>query len=190
MYIYYIENIFKPLCDKNRRIYSDEYMLFMGGTRTMSFLNSMDARQNLKPISELPEFENINKDDLSIMNYYWLDNLLLFKPDKNDPLYNGTIWILLDENCYSATESFAYFCKKERFGILVGTPTGGDGIGFDPILVSLPNSGIIFRYSCHYGLNLDGSSNEESGTTPHIQISKDQDALEVCIKAIKNSQRV
>lgn len=95
--------------------------------------------------------------------------------------YKGEIWVLVDEKVYSASENFVMFCKNTGFANLVGTKTGGDGGVADPILISLPNSGLIVRFSIFYGLNADGTGNEAVGTTPDILISEDEDALEKCL---------
>ncbi|MFQ7853800.1 MAG: S41 family peptidase [Flavonifractor plautii] len=75
--------------------------------------------------------------------------------------------MLVDESVYSASESFVLFCQQTGFATLVGRTTGGDGIGaMDPVYLQLPNSGILIQYTVPFGLNPDGSSNEEMGTTP------------------------
>lgn len=98
--------------------------------------------------------------------------------------YSGTIWILVDDTVYSSSENFVMFCKNSGFAILVGTSTGGDGGIADPLLVSLPNSGLIIRFSVFYGLNGDGSGNEANGTMPDIVISENEDALKKCLELV------
>lgn len=95
------------------------------------------------------------------------------------------IWLLTSERVYSASEYFAVFCKDTGFATLVGTPTGGDGVGLMPFMHALPNTGICFQFSAQNGLNLDGACNEEFGTAPDIAVTPDQDALEVCLAAIR-----
>lgn len=98
-----------------------------------------------------------------------------FEAAKNP--YSGTIWILVNDTVYSSSENFVMFCKNTGFATLVGTSTSGDGGIADPLLVSLPNSGLIIRFSIFYGLNRDGSGNEANGTMPDIVISENEDAL-------------
>ena len=88
--------------------------------------------------------------------------------------------MLVDEKVYSASENFVQFCKNTGFARLVGTPTGGDGGIADPILITLPNSGLLIRFSIFYGLNADGSGNEAAGTTPDLLVGQGEDALEIC----------
>lgn len=60
----------------------------------------------------------------------------------------------------------------------------GDGVRVDPILFSLPNFGVCFRFSAVLGLNPDGSSNEEFGTQPDLPRAEGKDALETCLAQI------
>ena len=65
-------------------------------------------------------------------------------------------------------ESFAAFSKETKWATLVGTTTGGDGIGMTPAVASLPNSGLVFRFPMSMGINSDGTINEETHTKPDI----------------------
>ena len=55
--------------------------------------------------------------------------------------------------------------------ILVGERTGGDGIGTDPMLIDLPNTGYVLRFSKELGITEQGSINELDQTEPDIFIS-------------------
>lgn len=55
-------------------------------------------------------------------------------------------------------------------GKVVGERTNGDGVGTDPLLLTLPNSGIVIRFTGEMGLNPDGSANEEMKTIPDVLI--------------------
>ncbi len=91
----------------------------------------------------------------------------------NDPVgFNGKIYMLVDDKVYSSAESFAAFAKATGWAQLIGTRTGGDGIGFDPVPVVLPNSGLIIRFPAEMGLNPDGSVNDEVATEPDIYVEK------------------
>ena len=102
--------------------------------------------------------------------------------------YTGRIWLLVDDSVYSAAENFAFFCKNSGFAALVGTPTGGDGGIADPLLFSLPESGLIVRFSVFYGLNPDGSGNEACGTQPDYTVPEGADALDYCLELIGSGQ--
>lgn len=72
-------------------------------------------------------------------------------------------WLLVGPNVYSAAEMFADFCKATGWATVAGTHTAGDGIGFDPVLTLLPDSGLLFRFSmvageaAGGGMSLDGT---------------------------------
>ena len=87
-----------------------------------------------------------------------------------NPIIFTNIYLLVDGVVYSSSEAFVVFCKATQFAKLAGRQTGGDGIGQDPFILTLP-SGIVIRYTGEMGLNPDGSSNEEKGTQPDIFLS-------------------
>lgn len=75
--------------------------------------------------------------------------------------------------------------KGLGFAALVGRTTGGDGIGaMDPVYLQLPNSGILIQYTVPFGLNPDGSSNEEMGTTPDLVSPAEEPPLITAFRAI------
>ena len=64
--------------------------------------------------------------------------------------------------------------------------TGGDGIGaLDPVFLQLPNSGILVQFTMMFGLNGDGSSSEETGTTPDILSPAGEPALVTALRAME-----
>ncbi len=79
--------------------------------------------------------------------------------------------MLVDDVVYSAAETFAVFAKESGFATLIGKTTGGDGIGSAPVLISLPNSGYIFRMSKELGTTSDGTCNEEYKTIPDYEVT-------------------
>ncbi len=76
-------------------------------------------------------------------------------------------WVVVDEAVYSSSEKFVIFCKQMGWATVVGRHTGGDGLGFDPVLVMLPDSGILFRFSNTAGETPDGALTVD-GTEPDI----------------------
>ena len=98
-------------------------------------------------------------------------------------------WVLTSEKVYSASESFAVFCKNSGWATLVGTKTGGDGIGVDPVMVLLPNTGLLVRFSAFVGENSDGSMNAFACTTPDVELGKYADPLQACLKLIREESK-
>lgn len=86
--------------------------------------------------------------------------------------YQGKVFLLADDLCYSAADGFAAFCKGSGFATVVGTSTGGDGIALTPALITLPNSGMVVRFPWVLGLNPDFSASEEAHTFPDVMVEQ------------------
>ena len=76
-------------------------------------------------------------------------------------------WVLVDHVVYSSSEMFVCFCKSTGWATVAGKQTGGDGIGFSPVLRLLPDSGVLYEFNCAAGENPDGTMSSE-GTTPDV----------------------
>ena len=127
--------------------------------------------------SELPQRIRLDPAETSelsgtICDHYFIEAL------GSDKRFKGKIVLLVDENSYSATDTFAAFCKRSGFARVVGRPTGGDGVCCIPVYFSLPASGLILRLNMVYGLNEDGASNERFGTPPDLLSQDSASALQ------------
>lgn len=85
--------------------------------------------------------------------------------------FDGNIYMLVDEGVYSSSEAFASFAKATGFATLVGTRTGGDGLGSDPFQIDLPNTGFVMRFPKELGTTEDGIINELDKTEPDILVN-------------------
>lgn len=92
--------------------------------------------------------------------------------------FKGKIYLLVDGGVFSAAEGFAAFASASGWATVVGRPTGGDGMSIEPILLALPNSGLLVRFPIILALNPDGSANAEVGTSPHILVPTNEDSLQ------------
>lgn len=140
--------------------------------------------KEFKPISSMPKLPNMNTEDFENLDLAAKDEYKI-EPLSKEKMLNGKIWILTSDMVFSSSEYAVMFSKSTGFATLVGTQTGGDGIGVDPYLISLPNSGLLVRYAALYGTTSDGKSSQEFGTTPDILSKKGESALETCLNAIK-----
>jgi hypothetical protein len=91
--------------------------------------------------------------------------------------YQGRIFVLVDDLCFSAADGFAAFCKGSGFATVVGTWTRGDGVAFTPAVITLPNSGMVVRFPSFYGLNPDFSASEETHTSPDVMVEPSLDDI-------------
>lgn len=92
-------------------------------------------------------------------------------------------WVLTSERVYSSADKFVNFCKRTGWATIIGTRTGGDGLGSTPILLKLPDSGLLVRFSAEAGENPDGSMNAAVGTLPDV-VCKSKDAFDRCLELI------
>lgn len=163
----------------------ERYFLVRQKSLNSPFLNAYFDESDILPIEKLPRFEKLQKDNLPFFTNYVIAKEIIYST-RDEKQFNGKIWVLTNPKVYSSSENFIMFCKNTGFATLVGTSTGGDGGIADPILLSLPNSGLIIRFSMFYGLNNDGTGNEAIGTLPNIMIKDDENALDICISQIND----
>lgn len=173
--LYWQDLLVKP--NAKEKLTSERFFLFNQSELVEPYISALGISAN--EINALPE--PLQSQYRNRFTHYTTDTEV-FEAAENP--YRGAIWVLVDGTVYSSSENFVMFCKNTGFATLVGTPTGGDGGIADPLLVSLPNSGLIVRFSVFYGLNGDGSGNEANGTQPDIVLSENEDALEKCLEQI------
>lgn len=181
---YYSNLIVAPNIEKE--LSSKNYAFIMDGENNRKYFDFKDMEKEgyMKKVELLPKLENINSEDLKVLDYF-SDGDMSIKPLNGNKMFKGKIWVLVSGNVYSASESFAAFCKDTGFATLVGTQTGGDGIGSEPVHIVMPNSGLIVRYAPMYGVTADGTGSQEFGTTPDIISSEYETPLDTCLKEIR-----
>lgn len=114
--------------------------------------------------------------DLSHIPIEYLDGSYLYLKESTliypfEPVrFRGSIILLIDGKTSSAADEFAVFCKSTGWATVTGQTSAGGGIGGDPALLQLPESGVIIRYPALTGFNPDGSVNMETRTIPNMQI--------------------
>ncbi len=167
---YWSNNLVPLLTDRN--LSCDWYFLFRGGNYAEHFIKYRlgDDYKNLQPIDNIfsEDLKNYPEEVKSDFKKY-----LKYKktvPSKIYVGFQGKIYLLVDKYVYSSSEMFATFAKSTKFATLVGETTGGDGIGMEPLICVLPNSGHIFRFPNIMGLDSDGNCNEEHKTQPDIRV--------------------
>lgn len=136
---------------------------------------------------------NLPKDITTDFKYY-SKIIREISPNENSVNFKGNVYLLVDRYVYSSSEALASFAKESGFATLIGERTGGDGLGSDPLLDVLPNSGYVFRFSKDMGVNSDGTCNEEFKTEPdyNIEIPNKMTNIEddSCIKKVLELEEV
>ncbi len=135
------------------------------GQLVKEFYGFMLKLAKTKNIPDLPALPPEVKD--TAWHYVFIKSKNVFKASKH-PVFNGKIYLLVDSAVYSSSEKLAYFAKVSGWATVAGQNTRGDGVGSDPIVATLPNSRLIFRFAAVMGFNPDGSLNDEYGTKPDI----------------------
>lgn len=94
-------------------------------------------------------------------------------------------WLLIDEGCYSASESFIGFCKKSGWATIVGRRGRGDGDLLGSLPARLDQTGLLIRFSTTTRANADGTLNAEKGEAPDIFCKSGKSPLRRCMELIK-----
>jgi len=168
--MYWMENIVAPLIDKPLK--TNYYIVVRNGEYIKPFIKARFGLSLLsfKSTKELPRNLNFPEELRGDFGKFACFSKSI--SPKNPVGFKGKIFLLVDEYVYSSSESFASFAKATKWATLVGTATGGDGIGVDPAICALPNSGLIFRFPFDMGINPDGTINEEKHTQPDIYVEE------------------
>ncbi len=143
------------------------YSFFKNGDLNRKIIKQKGVKKN---VNEFLTNRVFNDDVSSIIKdfEYYGKSKIKINPSKDSIKYKGNIYLLVDEGVYSSSETLASFCKETELAKLVGTKTGGDGIGFDPMQIDLPNTGYVLRFANDLGITESGSINEMDQTTPDI----------------------
>lgn len=162
---YWMENIIAPLIKEEVSV--DTYF-FVRGDYTSKFFRSRDIPLN--PISDLNPGvlgsfpEGLKKD----FQYYGIHTVRI---EPKDPIgFRGDIYLLTNRASRGAAERFANFVRGSNFATLVGDYTGFNAPIFEPILFSLPNSGMVIRYRGELAINADGNISSHVGIAPDYRI--------------------
>lgn len=182
----YWQNFLLPKLTTNPKQVTN-HMFFKDSPKIRLFLQ--DNTLNMENLSNV-DITGIRLDhaeDLKDYSYYIKDTIVI-NPDetKRDNGYDGKIFLLVDEDVFSAAEGFASFIKNTEFATIVGTQTGGDGITLGVINSVLPNSGLVFTYTNTLGYDPTGEINEENPTKPDIESASYRQSIETIENMIEN----
>ena len=177
---YWMENLVAPFggaWDWSFRNYlhsSDTVEHFYGATETL-------------PTAQLPDAP-VWAESLGLDRYFESRVTLPEEPPAEDQAVGTSArrWLLVDGGVYSSADKFACFCRSTGWATLVGTRTAGDGMGATPVLILLPKSGLLVRFSVMAGENPDGSINAAVGTAPDILCIRGALPLNRCLEEIRS----
>ena len=110
-------------------------------------------------------------EDFGLTHYFTFTRKLSSDTVLKEKMLSAKRWVIIDEQVYSSADSFAAFCKETGWATLVGERTKGDGKGVSPILITLPKTGLLVRFSGVAVESSDGNLNAITGTRPDVRIN-------------------
>jgi C-terminal processing protease CtpA/Prc len=139
----------------------------------------LSSRRSMKRFYDSGTFRKVTRKDLpwtSLPEYFNDIDWYFFEINRTYMPLDGfdlkcQLYVLTDNDCFSATEDFVKTIKHLKLATLVGAPTCGGAAAFiEPWLFQLPNSKIIFTLEIELAFNPDGSINEIYGTSPDFAL--------------------
>ncbi len=120
-------------------------------------------------------------DDWVIRNYHDLNSaeeymgsvvkLVDEYQGKGNGVKDKNVYVLISDTTYSAADWVAAILKEYTNAVLIGTDTGGEGLGGTAFFDIMPNSGLTFLVQDCQCFNTDGTDNSIFGTSPDFYIS-------------------
>lgn len=164
--------------------YEWKYYLYLRNTELMKkYYKNFDVQliRNQLEQDKIPLFCN----QLGLTDYYIVEDEISGILQVNEEAANAKRWVLIDNKVYSAADSFASFCKMTGWATLVGTTTKGDGMGITPLLITLPNTGLLMRFSGTASANEEGNLNAIYGTIPEYYSTKWENPFSTFLRIIE-----
>lgn len=158
----------------DKKYETKNYLLIKSGELNKKIIEQMNFNKDVKTFLYNSSFSDDVKKILSNFDGYTTWNISV-EPNKDSIRFKGKIYLLVDNGVYSSAEMLASFCKETKLATLVGSRTAGDGIGFDPMQVALPNTAFVLRFSNNMGLTESGSINELDQTVPDIIVQESEE---------------
>ncbi|MCL2420244.1 MAG: S41 family peptidase [Defluviitaleaceae bacterium] len=181
-------NVLSMLIDEP--IYLSYFEFFIASERTATFFANPPSiaggwHQRTIPAIQLVKEKGLtafNPADLALLDYAMIFSIDYFPAETNIP-FSGDIWMLVDGESASASETAASIAMASGFATVVGEPTAGvTGVLYT--FAALPSTGILFRIDLGYTVDAYGRSIEEFGVIPQILNAPGLDALETVLAII------
>lgn len=169
---YWADFLLPNIIDKKYE--TKDYLFIKSGELYKKIFEQMHFNNDVKTFLDKSSFSSDVKDILKDFDGYLVGGSII-KPSEDSIHFKGKIYLLVDNGVYSSAEMLASFCKETKLATLVGSRTGGDGIGFDPMQVDLPNTAFVMRFSNVMGVTESGSINELDQTMPDIIVQESEE---------------
>ena len=96
---------------------------------------------------------------------------LSISPREDSINYKGNLYLLVDSKTYSSADTFAIFAKEKDIATVIGSKTGGGGVGFGMIFFDLPNTGYLVSMTPIIGVTEQGIISEMDKTQPNYEVN-------------------
>lgn len=169
---YWQEFLLPKIVDKKYE--TKDYLFIKSGELYKKIFEQMHFNNDVKTFLDNSSFSRDVKDMLKDFDGYLVGGSTI-EPNKDSIHFKGKIYLLVDNGVFSSAEMLASFCKETKLATLVGSRTAGDGIGFDPMQVDLPNTAFVMRFSNVMGVTESGSINELDQTMPDIIVQESEE---------------
>ncbi|WP_294796498.1 S41 family peptidase [uncultured Fenollaria sp.] len=169
---YWTDFLLPKIIDKKYE--TKNYLFIKSGKLYEKIFRQEQFDNDVKTFLDNSSFSDDVKKILSNFDGYTTWNMSV-EPSEESIHFKGKIYLLVDNGVYSSAEMLASFCKETKLATLVGSRTGGDGIGFDPMQVDLPNTSFVLRFSNIMGVTESGSINELDQTVPDIIVQESEE---------------
>lgn len=166
---YYWSDFLMPLI-VNKSYSQKTYSFIKEGELLSEVISHYEYKRYTDEIKSKLDFPQVTFNMIKDFSYY-LPEITKVVPDKDSVNFKGEIYLLVDKYVFSSSEMLASFAKESNMATVVGERTSGDGLGSDPMLIDLPNSGYVLRFPKEMGITEKGIINELDQTTPDIVIS-------------------
>lgn len=158
----------------DKKYETKNYLLIKSGELNKKIFEQFNFNKDVKTFLDKSSFSRDVKDILKDFDGYLAFDSII-EPSEDSIHFKGKIYLLVDNGVYSSAEMLASFCKETKLATLVGSRTAGDGIGFDPMQVALPNTAFVLRFSNNMDLTESGSINEIDQTMPDIIVQESEE---------------
>ncbi len=175
------EYLYSFISDKPYRVYAEVHVKY-----------SDDA------IRKLRIFDPILLFRVKVLNQKIIVNKSSFKkPKKNDLLFNGSVFVLVGPQTFSAAADFAAMVKDLKVATIVGEETGGLASCYGDVLpFTLPNTRLQLGVSFKYFVRC-GGFDDKRGVLPDIIVEEDPQSkakgidrtIQVVLEMLSNAKR-
>ncbi len=112
-----------------------------------------------------------------------IDNEVILTPDSNSVKYKGKLYILQDKYSFSAAAALSSVARQNENMIQIGEPSALIvGYGFPPIMLKLPNSGLVFNL----GFTADLSGGKDNPYMDKVEVPIVEDDINEYVDKVLN----